>query len=74
MLISSGRAPFQCIITLLVFTLILNKPVLLFLHSTIMYQADMPGILALISFKIYNLSEYVVEGIKQNRLILLKML
>ena len=32
------------------------------------------GISALISFKIYNLSEYVVEGIKQNRLILLKML
>lgn len=53
-LISPGRAPFQCIITVLVSKLILNKPVLLFLHSTIMCQADMPGISALISFNIYN--------------------
>lgn len=73
-LISPGRAPFQCIIKVLVPKLILNKPVLLFLHGTVMCQADMSGSSALISFNIYNLTEHLIESIKQYRLILFKML
>lgn len=52
--ITTRRAPFQRIIGLLVPTLALNKPGLLFLHSTAAYQVDMPGIAALILFNVYN--------------------